>query len=165
MGVACFLVTRTVQRPIIRPIIPITVPTISAVLKLLLPLDEFEEPVPVAEGGKLDVGDFFVRENDVRGDRVVDPEGKAVVVVLDAVESGDGITEADVVLEVSAVLDCYSVPVRTKRWRVNTVLKLPNLVQSSTEMIPSGAPQFAPWFKGMQITSKMEYSELEAAIW
>jgi hypothetical protein len=75
----------------------------SAVVKLLPPPDEFEEPVLVTEGGELDVEIFVERENEVTADRVVDSECKTVGVVLDAV-------------------GC-SVPVRTKRWRVNTVLK------------------------------------------
>jgi hypothetical protein len=95
----------------------------SAVVKLLPPPDEFEEPVPVTEGGELDVEIFVERENEVTADRVVDSECKTVGVVLDAVGSGDGMTEADIGLEVSTVPDCCSVPVRTKRWRVNTVLK------------------------------------------
>jgi hypothetical protein len=56
-GALLFLVTRSVRSAIMRPIIPVTVPTISAVVKLLL-FDEVEEPVAALEVGELVVGDL-----------------------------------------------------------------------------------------------------------
>ncbi len=77
-----------------RPIIPITVPTISAVVKLL-PFDEDEELGAVLEGGELEVGDF---------DEVKDvPEAEDTVgEMIAGIEDDDG--DGDIELVVVVVM-------------------------------------------------------------
>jgi hypothetical protein len=106
-----------------RPTIPITVPTISAVLKLL-PFDEFEELVPVLGGEELEVGDFVAVEKEVNVARDCVPEGKTSKVVLATGWNNDVVIEDVVAIDVWAVPVCCSGPKGPKRWRVNSVLRI-----------------------------------------
>jgi hypothetical protein len=108
-----------------RPIIPITVPTMSAVLKLL-PFDEFEEPVAVFEDEELEVGDFEAMKEEAEVVWIPAPEGEIVEVVLAGVGNGDGDVESDVVVgDVSEVSVCCSMPKQPERRRINAVLTIP----------------------------------------
>lgn len=85
-----------------RPIIPITVPTISAVVKLL-PFDEDEEPGVVLEDGELEVGDFDENE-DV-------PEAEETVgEMIAGLEDGDGDGDIELVVEVIGLPVCCAAP-------------------------------------------------------
>jgi hypothetical protein len=79
-----------------RPIIPITVPTISAVVKLL-PFDEVEEPGAVLEGGELEVGDFDEVEDIPKAEETVSE-------IITGIEDGDGDDDEDIELVVVAVI-------------------------------------------------------------
>lgn len=106
-----------------RPIIPTTVPTISAVVKLLL-FDEFGEPVTILDDGELDVADFDIVKDEVGAVWVPAPEGENVGVTNAALENDDGDIELDVVvMDLSEVPVCCAAPTQREGGRVNTVLK------------------------------------------
>jgi hypothetical protein len=112
-----------------RPRIPITVPTISALLKLL-PFDEFEELVAVLEGGELEVGDgdFDDMKVEMKAVGFQVPEVEPAGVVLTGAENSDGDNGFDVeVGDESEVPVCCSAPKQPEGRRVNTVLTVPQL--------------------------------------
>jgi len=95
-----------------RPIIPITVPTISAGVKLL-PFGEFGEPVAVLDGGELDVADFDGVKDEVGAVWVPTPECKNVETAIVVLENGDGDIELYVVvIDLSEVPVCCVAPTR-----------------------------------------------------
>jgi hypothetical protein len=85
-----------------RPIIPITVPTISAVVKLL-PFAEVEELGAVLEGGELEVSDFDEMEDVPKAEDTV---GEMIA----GLEDGDGDGDVELVVVVVGLPVCCPGP-------------------------------------------------------